>query len=132
MIDVVARFIACTRIGDNGRHDLAGLLRRPIFPRLAGQEDVDDADRLRRDPVKRRRVGADAWRRVGERHGPLRDRASRGTGRGAEAAFRRRFELREGRRFVRRISIRAASKHRLERKQRLGGDPLTVLGEFLN
>lgn len=40
----------------NGRHRLAGLLCQSVFSRLAGYEDVNDADRLRRDPVMRRLV----------------------------------------------------------------------------
>ncbi len=39
---------------DNGRHRLAGLLRQCVFSRLAGYEDVNDAERLCCDPVKRR------------------------------------------------------------------------------
>ena len=34
--------------GKNGRHRLAGLLRQSVFGRLAGYEDVNDADRLYR------------------------------------------------------------------------------------
>lgn len=47
------------RNGRNGRHRLAGLLRLSIFSRLAGYVDVNDADRLRRDPVMRQLVGGD-------------------------------------------------------------------------
>jgi DDE family transposase len=39
------------RTGKNGRHRLAGLLRQSVFGRLAGYEDVNDADRLCRDPA---------------------------------------------------------------------------------
>jgi hypothetical protein len=54
--------LAAGLIGDprNGRHRLAGLLRQSIFSRLAGFEDVNDADRLRRDPVMRQLVGGRA------------------------------------------------------------------------
>ena len=41
------------RTGKNGRHELTGLLRQSTFGRLAGYEDVNDADRLWRDPAMR-------------------------------------------------------------------------------
>ncbi len=41
------------RRGKNARHLLTGLLRRSVFSRLAGHEDVNDAERLARDPVMR-------------------------------------------------------------------------------
>ena len=41
------------RRGKNTRHVLAGLLRQSVFGRLAGYEDVNDADRLARDPAMR-------------------------------------------------------------------------------
>jgi hypothetical protein len=49
--------LADTRTGKNGRHRLAGLLRQLVFGRLAGYEDVNDAERLRRDPAMRWVVG---------------------------------------------------------------------------
>ena len=42
-----------TRRGKNTRHLLVGLLRQSVFGRLAGYEDVNDADRLSQDPVMR-------------------------------------------------------------------------------
>ncbi len=39
------------RRGNNTRHLLTGLLRQSVFGRLAGYEDVNDAERLARDPV---------------------------------------------------------------------------------
>ena len=41
------------RRGKNTHHVLAGLLRQSVFGRLAGYEDVNDADRLARDPAMR-------------------------------------------------------------------------------
>jgi Transposase DDE domain group 1 len=38
--------LADTRTGKNIRHVLRGLLRQSVFGRLAGYEDVNDADRL--------------------------------------------------------------------------------------
>ena len=51
--------LADTRTGKNGRHALVGLLRQPMFGRLAGYEDVNDAERLRlrHDPAVRWIVG---------------------------------------------------------------------------
>ncbi len=42
-----------TRRGKNTRHLLVGLLRQSVFGRLAGYKDVNDAERLSRDPVMR-------------------------------------------------------------------------------
>jgi len=39
--------LADARTGRNGRHALVGLLRQSVFGRLAGYEDVNDAERLR-------------------------------------------------------------------------------------
>jgi hypothetical protein len=49
--------LADPRTGKNGRHRLAGLLRQSVFGRLAGYEDVNDAERLCRDPAMRWVVG---------------------------------------------------------------------------
>jgi Transposase DDE domain group 1 len=38
------------RTGKNGRHALVGMLRQDVFGRLAGYEDVNDAERSRHDP----------------------------------------------------------------------------------
>jgi hypothetical protein len=45
------------RRGKNTRHRLLGLLRQAVYGRLAGYEDVNDADRLAHDPVMRAIVG---------------------------------------------------------------------------
>ncbi len=42
-----------TRRGKNTRHLPVGLLRQSVFGGLAGYEDVNDAERLSRDPVMR-------------------------------------------------------------------------------
>src|SRR5271167_83362 len=52
--------LADTRTGKNGRHALVGLLRQSVFGRLAGYEDVNDAERLRHDPTMRWIVGGKA------------------------------------------------------------------------
>src|SRR4051812_7440652 len=46
-----------TRTGRNTRHGLAALLRQSLFSRLAGYEDLNDAQRLRVDPAMRSGVG---------------------------------------------------------------------------
>jgi hypothetical protein len=63
LTDTAAGLIADPRIGTNGRHRLASLLRQSTFSRLAGYEDVNDADRLRRDSVMRQLVGGRAVKR---------------------------------------------------------------------
>ena len=57
LTDMGADTLADARTGKNGRHRLAGLLRQSIFGRLAGYEDVNDAERLCRDPAMRWVVG---------------------------------------------------------------------------
>jgi hypothetical protein len=57
LTDTGADTIADARTGNNGRHRLAGLLRQSVFGRLAGYEDVNDAERLCRDPAMRWVVG---------------------------------------------------------------------------
>jgi hypothetical protein len=57
LTDTGAETLADARTGKNGRHRLAGLLRQSVFGRLAGYEDVNDAERLCRDPAIRWVVG---------------------------------------------------------------------------
>jgi hypothetical protein len=52
--------LADPRTGRNGRHSLIAQLRQSVFGRLAGYEDVNDADRLGRDPAMRWIVGGRA------------------------------------------------------------------------
>jgi len=52
--------LADARTGKNGRHALMGMLRQSVFGRLAGYEDVNDAERLRHDPAMRWIVGGKA------------------------------------------------------------------------
>jgi hypothetical protein len=49
-----------TRTGKNTQHSLLALLRQCIYSRLAGYEDVNDAERLCRDPALRIVVGGQA------------------------------------------------------------------------
>ena len=57
---LAGEMVADARTGKNGRHALAGLLRQSVFGRLAGYEDVNDAERLRHDPAMRWVVGGKA------------------------------------------------------------------------
>jgi hypothetical protein len=57
LTDTAADMLADVRTGRNGCHRLAGLLRQSVFGRLAGYEDVNDAERLCRDPAMRWVVG---------------------------------------------------------------------------
>ena len=52
--------LADARTGKNGRHALVGMLRQSVFGRLAGYEDVNDAERLRHDSAMRWIVGGNA------------------------------------------------------------------------
>src|SRR5262249_33152529 len=49
-----------TRSGQNTQHSLLALLRPSIYSRLAGYEDVNDAERLGLDPALRTVVGGRA------------------------------------------------------------------------
>jgi Transposase DDE domain group 1 len=49
-----------TRIGPNTQHTLLALLRQSLYSRLAGYEDVNDAERLCLDPAMRTVVGGRA------------------------------------------------------------------------
>src|SRR4051794_29707090 len=49
-----------TRTGQNSQNSLVALLRQSIYSRLAGYEDVNDAERLCRDPALRTVVGGRA------------------------------------------------------------------------
>src|SRR5262249_8627203 len=67
--------LADARTGKNGRHALAGLFRQSVVGRLAGYEDVNDAERLRHDPAMRWIVGGNAAQgraaspsQIGSRH----------------------------------------------------------------
>src|SRR5580658_7666495 len=57
LTDTGADRLADARTGKNGRHRLVGMLRQSVFGRLACYEDVNDAERLCRDPAMRWVVG---------------------------------------------------------------------------
>ena len=57
---MAAEVPADSRTGKNGWHVFVGLLRQSVYGRLAGYEDVNDADRLGHDPAMRWIVGGKA------------------------------------------------------------------------
>src|SRR5215207_312379 len=60
LTDLAGEVLADTRTGQNSRHTLVAQLRQSVFGRLAGYEDVNDADRLAHDPALRWIVGGRA------------------------------------------------------------------------
>jgi len=60
LTDEGAGTLGDARTDKNGHHRLAGLVRQSVFERLAGYEDVNDAERLCRDPAMRWVVGDQA------------------------------------------------------------------------
>ncbi len=60
LTDLAGEVLADPRTGQNSRHTLIAQLRQSVFGRLAGYEDVNDADRLGRDPAMRWIVGGRA------------------------------------------------------------------------
>ena len=55
--EIAGNVLTDTRRGKNGRHGLVGQFRQSVFGRLGGYDDVNDADRLGRDPAMRWIVG---------------------------------------------------------------------------
>src|SRR6266576_656416 len=63
LTEMAGESVADARTGRSGRHALVGMLRQSVFGRLAGYEDVNDAERLRHDPAMRWIVGGKAAQR---------------------------------------------------------------------
>ena len=79
LTEVAGTIFQDSRTGKNGWHGMTGQFRQSVFGRLGGYEDVNDADRLGRDPAMR----VDCWwqgrRKTGCVHQPdeaVRDGAS--------------------------------------------------------
>src|SRR5262245_5343165 len=53
LTELAGTVLSDRRRGKTTRHLLTSLLRQSVFGRLAGYEDVNDADRLSRDPAMR-------------------------------------------------------------------------------
>src|SRR3954454_16379550 len=60
LTDLAGEALADTKTVQNSRHTLIAQLRQSVFGRLAGYEDVNDADRLGRDPAMRWVIGGRA------------------------------------------------------------------------
>lgn len=60
LTEMGADVLADSRLGSNKQHGLLPLLRQSIYSRLAGYEDVNDAERLCVDPALRHVVGGRA------------------------------------------------------------------------
>ncbi len=60
LTEMVGQVLAESRTGRNNRHTLTAQFRQSVFSRLAGYEDVNDADRLGHDPAMRWIVGGRA------------------------------------------------------------------------
>jgi len=52
-VDLIAQHLTDSRRGKNTQLPLADLLRQSVYSRIAGYEDVNDAERLSRDPAFR-------------------------------------------------------------------------------
>src|SRR3712207_277729 len=60
LTDLAGEALTDTRTGQNSRHTLIAQLRQAVVGRLAGYEDVNDADQLAHDPALRWIVGGRA------------------------------------------------------------------------
>ena len=60
LTEIGADVLTDSRLGSNKQHQLVPLLRQSIYSRLAGYEDVNDAERLAVDPTMRHVVGGRA------------------------------------------------------------------------
>src|SRR5215212_11812108 len=76
LTDLAGEALTDTRTGQNSRHTLMAQLRQSVFGRLAGYEDVNDAERLAHDPALRWIVGGRAVTQTVRRR-PARWAASR-------------------------------------------------------
>jgi hypothetical protein len=65
--DLASAALRDTHTGKNSFHQLDGLFRQSVFGRLAGYEDVNDADRLALDPVMRQVAGLSMRKRPQQR-----------------------------------------------------------------
>ena len=63
LTEVAGGLFQDSRTGKNGWHGMTGQFRQSLFGRLGGYDDVNDADRLGRDPAMRWIVGGKAIER---------------------------------------------------------------------
>jgi hypothetical protein len=78
LTDLAGGVLSDGRRGKNTRHLLTGLFRQSVLGRLAGYEDVNDADRLAHDPAMCASWIAQGWSAARPR--PARWAASRRSG----------------------------------------------------
>ena len=62
LTEVAGGLFQDSRTGKNGRHGMVGQFRQSVYGRLGGYDDVNDADRLGRDPAMRWIVGGEMSR----------------------------------------------------------------------
>ena len=60
LTEMCAGVLTDSRLGQNKQHGLVPLLRQSIYSRLAGYEDMNDAQRLAVDPAMRHVIGGRA------------------------------------------------------------------------
>src|ERR1039457_5038941 len=82
--DLIARHLTDSRHGKNTQLPLADLLRRSVYSRIAGYEDVNDAERVSQDPTFRLIGSEKTWDRGAATDLPLADFRDRDAGRGGE------------------------------------------------
>lgn len=61
--DLIAQYLTGSRRGKNTQLPLADLLRQSVHSRMAGYEDVNDAERLSQDPAFRLIGSEKIWER---------------------------------------------------------------------
>ena len=74
LTEMAGQMLADIRTGKNNRHTLTAQFRQSVFGRLAGYEDVNDADRLGHDPAMRWIVGGRAVTKEADRRASCRER----------------------------------------------------------
>ena len=79
--ELIAQHLTDSRRGKNTQLPLADLLRQSVYSRIAGYEDVNDAERLSQDPTFRLIGSEKIWERgAAYRRAALAGRIERGSG----------------------------------------------------
>ena len=73
--DLIAQHLTDSRRGKNTQFPLADLLRQSVYSRMAGYEDVNDAERLSQDPTFRLIGSEKIWERGAALTSRLADRS---------------------------------------------------------
>ena len=82
--DLIAQHLTDSRRGKNTQLPLADLLRQSVYSRMAGYEDVNDAERLSQDPTFRLIGSEKIWDRGAALTSRLQIVRDRDAGRGRE------------------------------------------------